>query len=194
MRLYTLLLIVLIFCRSAIAEINEQSTVLKANIPPLFNNDNFVVYYVFADKNLEIPLKEIMIKDFQKIGAVYLGDDNKLTEKQKEDKYKTGGMIINVIATPIIEENSNSTSDYKKLPAIELSLKVSGGVEVLANGSLLPCTIWGKEKFVGTMSDKKTFVEKTVKAMDSILNAFIKDYKEANPTDKGEKPQFFLYS
>lgn len=172
----------------------EKAVAAKpATTSPLLNANNFVIFYAFADENLEAPLKEAMIKYLQKLGSVYPGDDSKLTENQKEEKYKKG-MVMNVVVSQVTEENSTSPSDYKKLPVLELSLNVRAGAEPCGKGTPIACTIWEKEKFIGIVPEKKEFVQKTVNAMGSLLDAFISDYQKANSAEKGQKPQFFLYS
>jgi hypothetical protein len=168
----------------------EDST---TQIHPLANEDTFVVFYAFANQDLEAPLKKEMIKYLEKIGTVYSSDDGKLSDTQKKDKYKTGGMMINIVATPLVEENT-PTDAYQELPVVELLLQVRSGVEILENGSKIPCTIWENEKFIGSISDKKAMNQKAIKAMSLILDSFIKDYQKANPSKQRKKPQFFLYS
>lgn len=164
---------------------NEQDIPSTLKVSPLSNQDNFIIYYAFADKKLEPLLKKTMISSFQKIGSVY---------RPGEDKYKTDGIIIYVIVTPLIEKFSDLASDYKELPVFELSLKVMARVEVLSNGSQIPGIIWEKVQFIGAASKKKKFAQTAVKTLNSILDAFIIDYHKANPAKNGKSPQFFLYA
>lgn len=164
----------------------------KLMIPPLSNEDRFVIYYVF-DQPLSSVLKETVTKQFQKIGAVYPSGDSGLSEKEKQDKCRTGGMIIEIYATQIAEKNITPTSNYQMLPVFEVSMKVIGGGEILKNGSLLPVTIWEKEQFIGVTKQKQELIGKTVKAMDGILEMFAQEYQMANPKVGEKKPQFFFY-
>jgi hypothetical protein len=164
----------------------------KLMVPPLLNEDRFVIYYVF-DRSLSSVLKETVTKQLQKIGIVYPSGDSELSEKEKQDKFRTGGMIIQIYATQIAEENITPTSNYRILPVFEVSVKVIGGGEILKNGSLFPITIWEKEQFIGVTKQKQEFIGKTVKAMDRILELFVQEYQKANPRVDEKKPQFFFY-
>ena len=159
----------------------------------LQGEDNFVVYYVFADKDLENPLKEIMVTSLKKIGAVYPGDDSKLSQKEKEAKAKKGGML-EIVFAPLVEENPQDPSKSTTLPVVELSFKVLGAVDVLKSGSKQVCTIWEREKFIGTTSEKKEIKEKVMKTFKVIMNEFIQSYQKANSSSDKAKVQFFLYS
>ncbi len=183
---YVILCAVLIgiFCKLVAKELSQPKS------SPLSNENVFVVYYVFADQALEPLLKETMIEYLEKIGSVY-SSDAQLSAKQKEEKYKAGGVMMNIIATPIVEENS---SGAKELPVVEFNIAIRGGVEVLSNGSHIPCTIWENGKFISTKADQDEFRKKAVKTLRSMLDSFISDYKRANPAKKTQQPQFFLYS
>jgi len=159
---------------------------------PLLNEDDFVIFYAFSVEKLAAPLKEAMIKHFEKLGTVYLADDSKLTEKQKKEKYRIGGGMLQVIATPIIEESLSPLGpDHKVLPVVELSLKVTGGVESLSNECKFCCSIWENTKFISANTDNRMLTQNAVRSLENILDAFIADYQLANP---GKKPHFYLYN
>ena len=198
MRFYLLLCFSLIFSQGNTLETTQSNKPKEAEYAskiktlPLAKEDRFAIYYN-AEEPLNAALKETMIKHFQKIGAVYHSDDSKLSEKQKEDKYRPGGMIIEISASQIVEENGSSSSKCTKLPVVEVNMKVVGGVEILQNGSQLPGVLWEKEKFIGVASEKKELVKKAVKVLDSMLDSFSNEYQRANPTPESKKPQFFFY-
>lgn len=160
---------------------------------PLLDENSFIIFYGFSEKNLQIPLKEAMIRCFEKLGTVHAADDTKLTEKQKEEKYKVGNGMLHIVVTPIIEENGSVAppKKYEVLPVLELSVELAGGVELLANKNRFSCPIWKKQKFVGSNISKKELVEKTVRSLEEILEDFILEYQQANP---GKSPEFFLFA
>ena len=166
---------------------------IKKESSPLQGEDNFVVYYVFADKDLENPLKEIMVTSLKKIGTVYPGDDSKLSQKEKEDRIKKGGML-EIVFIPLIEDTPQGSLQYTTLPVVELSFKVLGAVDVLRTGSKQVCTIWEREKFIGTSSEKKEMNEKVTKTFEVMMNEFLQSYQKANSSSDKPKVQFFLYS
>jgi len=178
-------------------ELDNQSNKLidhfKDEVPPLLNEDKFVVFYAFSEEFLRALLKEAMIRSFNKIGKVYLADDSQLSAQQKKDKYEIGGSMLHVIATPIVEENLSLTSNrkYKVMPILELSLEVTGAVKSVTNNRQFCCPIWKKQMFINASVDKKEFVQKAIESLETILNKFIIDYQNANP---GKKPEFFLYA
>ncbi len=166
---------------------------IKKESSLLQGEDNFVVYYVFADKDLENTLKEIMVTSLKKIGTVYLGDDSKLSQKEKEDKAKKGGML-EIVFTSLVEENPQDPSKHTTLPVVELSFKVLGAVDILKSSSKQVCTIWEREKFIGTSSEKKEMKEKVTKTFEVMMNEFIQSYQKANSLGKKTEVKFFLYS
>lgn len=148
---------------------------------PLYKENKFVLFYAFDDKNLEPKFKEEMIKSFQQIGTVY---------KPGDESYSTEGIMIYLIASPIIEESS--PSDYRKLPVFKISLQVVEGVEVLKNKSQISCAVWETIRFIS--AEKKNFAQRAVYALNNVLQAFISDYKKANREEPPPKAEFFLYS
>lgn len=193
MRFFSFIFLISIFTQFGLSATDlskEAEYRAKLMIPPLLNEDRFVIYYVF-DQSLDSALKETVTKQLQKIGTVYPSSDSKLSEKEKQDKLRTGGMIIEIYATQIVEEST--TSKYQKLPVFEIRMKVIGGGEILKNGSLLPVTVWEKEQFIGVTKQSKEFIQKTVKVMDGILDIFAQEYQKANPKFEEKKPQFFFY-
>ena len=163
-----------------------------AQTSSLTNAENFLIYYVFADKTLEKPLKAEMINHLKKFGVVFSGDDNELTEQQKENKYKAGP-VLNVIVSSICEDSDGLSNSYKKLPVIELSLKVKAGIQIIESGSRIPGVIWEDHRYINTINDKEKFVQKAIKSLNDLLDKFQVDYQEANPSKNGKQPQFYLY-
>lgn len=148
---------------------------------------------MFAGKDLENPLKEIMVISLKKIGTVYSGDESKLSQKEKEDRVKKGGML-EIVFTSLIEESSQDPSKYTTLPVKELSLKVLDAVDVLKRSSKQVCAIWEREKSIGTAYEKKEMKEKVIKTFEVMMNDFIQSYQKANSSSDKAKIQFFLYS
>jgi hypothetical protein len=159
----------------------------------LTNMDNFLIYYVFANDILEKPLREEMINHLKKIGVVFSGDDAKLTEQQRENKYKIGKPILDVVVSPIVEESNKFSNSYKKLPVIELSLKVKADVQLIENGSRIVGIIWEDHRYISTMYDKKQFIQTAIESFDELLSNFKVEYEKANPPKDSKKPQFYLY-
>ena len=198
MRLFPFMILISIFTPFNVSandtsdKSKESEYRTKLKIPPLLNEDKFVIYYVF-DRPLNSVLKETVTKQFQKIGTVYPSGDSKLSEKEKQDKFRTGGMIIEIYATQIAEETITPTSNYQMLPVFKVSMKVIGGGKIIKNGSLLPVTFWEKEQFIGVTKEKQEFIGKAVKVMDDMLELFTQEYQEANPKVDEKKPQLFFF-
>lgn len=168
--------------------LDDPKVISKLKIAPLFNEDRFTINYAFEGESLNAALQETLTQHLQKLGTVLSCDDSKLTEAQKQDKYRPGGMIIDISASQIVEEPSN-----ERLPVYEITMKVISGAEVCQNGSLTTVTIWEKEKFVGMIKEKGEFIQKAVKATSSILEDFVQEYQKANSKTEKQKPQFFFY-
>lgn len=182
------------FCNLSANDIAPTETQpIKKESSSLQGEDSFVIYYVFADKDLENPLKEIMVTSLKKIGTVYPGDDSKLSQKEKEDRVKKGGML-EIVFTSLVEENPQDPSKATTLPVVELSFKVLGAVDVLKSGSKQVCAIWEKEKFIGTTAEKKEMNEKVIKTFEIMMNEFIQSYQKANSSSDKTKVKFFLYA
>ena len=160
---------------------------------PLTDADHFLIYYAFADSALEEPLKEEMINQLKKFGAVFSGDDTKLTKQQKDKKYQVGLPILDIIVSPIIEESNEFSDFYKKLPIVEIRIKVKTGVQLIENGSQIPAVVWEGHRYISTMRDKDKFIEKAAKSLNILLDKFKIDYQKANPSKDEKKPQFYLY-
>lgn len=156
---------------------------------PLRGENNFLVYYVFEDREFADQLKEIMVSYLKKIGTVYPADDSKLSEKEERAKQ---GSMIEIVTSDLIEDTLQNPVKTTKLPVMKVSFKMLTGVEVLKNSSKQACAVWEREKFIGDISKSKELKEKTIKTFDQIMNDFIEDYKIANPTEKETK--FFLFA
>ena len=201
MHFFLLLFTSVIFASSLFAKLTDSTESRNSSIEsefilekpksstPLLNENSFVVFYVFAEKKLEPFLKEAMIKQLEKLGTIY-SDNSQLTEAQKKEKYKIGGGLLHIIVTPIMEETGNSISDYKVLPVLECSVKVIEGVELLSNEIRFSCPVWEKKQFISTDKATKKLKQKAVASLETVIDAFIADYQQANP---GKKPEFFLY-
>lgn len=172
---------------------NKVENISQLKILPLANEDRFAIYYNFADGPLRAALKDAMVKHFQKFGVVCLSDDSTLSEKQRESKYRPGGMVIDIFACQIVEEKNLSSTNLTELPVIEIAMKVVGGVEVLQNGSKFPGTVWEKEKYIGVVPEKNELINKAVSTLNSIMDSFEREYRKANPQVENKKPQFFFY-
>lgn len=190
--LFTILFFTLtpFFASATTSPLRPQNAEVAAQlkIPALFNENRFTIFYAFEDEALNAALKDTLIEYFQRLGTVHLGDDTKLSKLQKEDKYRPGGMIIEVSASQINEGTSND-----KLPVFEISLKVIAAAQLLENDSRKTVVIWEKERFVGIIKDKKEFIQKATSTTGSILDQFVKDYQSANPKGDGKKPEFFFF-
>jgi hypothetical protein len=186
----------------------EKTNPVKTETISLMNAENFLIFPVFA-YNLKAPLMEEMVHSLQMIGNVYPGNDHLLTEEQLEEKYKTGTPILNIVGLPIIEKTNSSDAPedpfeeeedyssitYKRLPVIELSLRMLTGPKIIiGNDHIMPGIIWEKQKFIGEIADQEALTNKAVKTLNGILDNFKRDYQKANPSrNEKKKPQFFIF-
>lgn len=186
----------LFVCCCGLSVFAAEQTVVQAEKKeslPLQDEGNFVVYYAFSDKDLEVSLKKIMVRSLESLGTVYSGDDSKLSKKEKEEKAQKGAMI-EIVATNLIEESSQDPLKYTTLPVIELSFKASSEVEILKSGHKQGCSIWEREKFLGSTLDQKELKVKITKAFEVMMQEFVQSYQKANPSSKKTEVKFFLYS
>jgi hypothetical protein len=168
---------------------SKQSNILPVNqVSPFTDQNRFVVMNFFAEDSLKDAFKKTLINHLQQLGTVFVNDDKSLSEKEKENKYRPGGMIIEIVASNVYEEDQKT----KELPVVEIKMKIVSGVEVLENKSQVPGIIWEEEKFIEIGTDRNCYTKKALATMNTILDKFVEDYEKANAKMGEKKPKFYL--